>query len=122
MVVDHMFKLTSEQVEQFDLVRNEIAQRAIFVRSPLMFWAGGMAIGRVVFLRRGFKKSSDKLIAHELVHVEQMEFSGVFHFLRRYVKDYFEQREIWNNHKEAYEHIGFEEEADHRARKWAEQQ
>ena len=49
-----------------------------------------------------------RLLAHELIHVEQWRQHGVVAFLVRYLTDYVRLRSVGCDHDTAYRHIGYE--------------
>jgi len=111
-------KLTPWEIDWFDLVPAWVAREAIFIKMPLMFWAGGMTIGRVVFLRKGLADSDDVLVGHELIHVWQFRQEGFFRFFRRYVGQYFKHLRSTHSHRTSYLMIDYEESARSGARHW----
>ena len=111
-------RLTGYQRTYFDLIPEDVARRVRIHRVPFL-WAGGVTVGRRIFLRRGFELSSDRLIAHELVHAHQYARQGTPRFLRAYLKDYLRLRirEGWP-HRVAYVRMSAERSARHRTRLW----
>ncbi len=112
-------RLTGYQITYFDLVPEQVARRVRFHRVPWL-WAGGVTVGRHIFLRRGFELSSDILIAHELVHAHQYARQGTVGFLRAYLTDYLRLTVVdgWP-HRVAYFRMSAERSARSEARKWA---
>ena len=88
----------------------------LWVGGPVPRGASGITVGPVVSVRRG-KETSDRLLRHELVHVEQYRRYGVFGFLRRYVAAYLRWRLRGYGHWAAYRRIPFEASAEWRARR-----
>jgi hypothetical protein len=72
-----------------------------------------MTLGRWVLVRRGHERDA-RLLAHELVHVEQWRELGAARFLVRYLGDYARHRAAGLGHRPAYAAIGLE--VDARAR------
>src|SRR5690606_554072 len=85
-----MRRLSEIEVAAYDLVPPEIARRARVQRVPLLpRGAGGMTIGRFVFLLADrVRDGTSKLLAHELVHVEQYRRQGYLLFSIRYLWHY----------------------------------
>jgi hypothetical protein len=85
-----MRRLSEIEVAAYDLVPPEIARRARVQRVPLLpRGAGGMTIGRFVFLLDDrVRDGTSKLLAHELVHVEQYRRQGYLLFSIRYLWHY----------------------------------
>lgn len=86
-------------------------------------WIGGLVppgasaitIGRVISVRTG-AAANERLLRHELVHVEQWRRLGVVGFLRRYLGAYLVWRLRGHGHWDAYRRIPLEVEAEWRAR------
>ena len=86
-------------------------------------WVGGpvppgvaaITIGRLVSVRRR-AAGNERLLRHELVHVEQWRRFGVAGFLVRYLGSYLGWRLRLYGHKAAYRRIPLEIEADWRSR------
>lgn len=91
-------------------------------RRPVL-WVGGpvppgnaaITLGRLIIVRRE-AAGNDRLLLHELVHVEQWRRYGVVGFLRRYLGAYIRLRLRGYGHKEAYRRIPLEEEAERLSR------
>ncbi len=96
--------------------------RAGTEKRPIV-WVGGpvppgnsaITLGRLIIVRRE-AADNDRLLRHELVHVEQWRRYGVVGFLRRYLGAYFGNRLKGHKHKEAYRRIPLEEEAERLSR------
>ena len=73
-----------------------------------------ITIGRLVIVRR-HAAGDERLLRHELVHVEQWRRYGAVGFLRRYLGAYLRARWHGHNHREAYRRIPLEVEADQRS-------
>jgi Domain of unknown function (DUF4157) len=69
-----------------------------------------LTLGRTIYLARD-AVDIDRLIRHELVHVEQVGRLGLLRFLLRYVREYVLNRRRGLKAAEAYRRISFEEEA-----------
>jgi len=82
-----------------------------FWMRPFLF-RGVMALtlGRTIYVRQA-AGDIDRLIRHELVHVEQVGRLGFLRFLFRYVREYVGNRRRGLKAAEAYRRISFEEEA-----------
>jgi len=81
--------------------------------------ADAMTLGHTVLMRRGHA-ASQRLLAHELVHVQQWSQLGVVGFLHRYLVAYAKNLVRLCNHHAAYLAIPLEDEARDRARRWHE--
>ncbi|HMJ77474.1 MAG TPA: hypothetical protein VK507_15955, partial [Iamia sp.] len=88
----------------------------IWVGGPVPPGAAAITIGPVVSVRRR-AASSERLLRHEEEHVRQWAERGVVGFLRRYMGDYLGLRLRGWPHWSAYRRIGFEVEAEWRARR-----
>ena len=77
--------------------------------------AAATALGRFVFVRER-SAGSERLIRHELVHVQQWRSHGVLGFLRRYLRAYLGWRLRRYPHWAAYRRIPLEIEAEWEAR------
>lgn len=83
--------------------------------------AGGLTLGRhILLVDDGDTIGTSKLLAHELVHVEQYHQRGVARFLTHYLKQYRSGRHKLRDHHRAYLAIDLEVEARRRAAAWAE--
>ncbi|MEM7140716.1 MAG: DUF4157 domain-containing protein [Actinomycetota bacterium] len=116
-----MRRLEGPELEAYDLVPREIAERAriqrVFVLPP---GASGMTIGRLILLKSDVDRSgSRELVAHELVHVRQYAESGFVRFLAVYLRDYLRQLVRLRRHRAAYLAIPAEAAARTEAHAWA---
>lgn len=73
-----------------------------------------ITIGRLVIVRRD-AAGDERLLRHELVHVEQWRRYGAVGFLRRYLGAYLRARWQGHGHREAYRRIPLEVEARERS-------
>ena len=116
-----MRRLTPQEIAGYDLVPPEIARRARVQRVPVLTpGVDGMTLGRLVLLRRDDDRSGRRrLLAHELVHVEQYARLGIPPFLWRYLRQY--ALNLWRLrcHRRSYEAISFEAEARAATDRWA---
>ena len=69
-----------------------------------------LTLGRTIYVAPD-TADIDRLIRHELAHVEQVGRLGLFRFLFRYGREYFGNRRRGLKAAEAYRRISFEEEA-----------
>lgn len=115
-------RLTSEEVEAYDLIPADLSRRVWVVRVPEPPGPySGMAIGRFVFLAGDVAPSgSSRLLAHELVHVRQWAELGIVGFLFRYLRDFAVGLKRHRNWHRAYRQIDVEVEARRLAEGWAE--
>jgi hypothetical protein len=88
----------------------------IWVGGPVPPGAAAITIGPVVSVRRRAAANA-RLLRHEEEHVRQWAERGVAGFLRRYLGDYLGLRLRGWPHWSAYRRIGFEVEAEWRARR-----
>jgi len=88
--------------------------------SPLMMKLWGSGVSAITFgnwifvdpeILRGDKRTLERLVIHELVHVRQWAEFGVFGFLRTYIGDYLGGRWRRLSHRDAYLAISLETEA-----------
>ena len=86
-----------------------------WVGGPVPPGSAAITIGRLVWVRSG-AAGQERLIRHELVHVEQWRRLGAIRFLGRYLGAYFLWRLRLHGHAGAYRRIPLEIEADWRAR------
>ena len=86
-----------------------------WVGGPVPPGASAITIGPVISIRRR-AAGNERLLRHELVHVEQWRRYGIFGFLRRYLGSYFAWRVRGHGHWDAYRRIPLEVEADLRSR------
>ena len=77
--------------------------------------ASAITIGSTISLRTR-AAGNERLLRHELVHVEQWRRLGVIGFLRRYLWAYARWRLRAHGHWDAYRRIPLEIEAEWRAR------
>ncbi len=75
----------------------------------------GITLGPLVSIRKR-AASNQRLLRHELIHVEQFRRHGVFGFLARYMSTYLRWRLRGYGHLGAYRRIPLEVEADWRSR------
>lgn len=79
-----------------------------------LVWPGtsGWTLGERVFIKPKLDESHRKrLVAHELVHVEQYRKHGIVGFLKQYFTDYAKNLVTCRKHRQAYLDIPFEIEA-----------
>lgn len=76
--------------------------------------SAAITFGRLVIVRRGHA-GDERLLAHELVHVEQWARLGVVGFLARYLRAYLLGRARGWPHVAAYRRIPLEVEAGWRS-------
>lgn len=88
----------------------------LWVGGPVAPGATATTWGPVVAVRRGHERS-ERLLRHELVHVEQWRRYGLLGFLVRYVGAYLRWRCRGYGHWAAYRRIPFEASAEFRARR-----
>lgn len=84
-----------------------------------LIWPGrsGWTFGRRVFIKPGLEEThKDRLIRHELVHVDQYEHFGIVGFLARYFGEYCVNLVKFRSHNKAYREISFEVEARRKSR------
>ena len=86
-----------------------------WVGGPVPPGAAAITIGPLISLRRR-AAGNERLLRHELVHVEQWRRHGPVGFLRRYLGAYLRWRLRGHRHWDAYRRIPFEIEASWRAR------
>ena len=86
-----------------------------WVGGPVPPGAAAITIGPVISVRRR-AAGDERLLRHELVHVEQWRRYGVVGFLRRYLGAYLRWRLRGHRHWDAYRRIPLEVEAEWRAR------
>lgn len=87
----------------------------LLIGGPVPPGAAAITIGAVISVRRR-AAGNERLLRHELVHVEQWRRFGVLGFLWRYVGAYLGWRLRGHAHWDAYRRIPFEVEAEWRAR------
>jgi hypothetical protein len=110
--------LASERVAALDGVAPGASARVrvVAVRGTPRGYAA-MTLGRTVFVRAD-RVDDDRLLAHELVHVEQWQAHGRIGFLARYVGGYLWALVRHRRHRAAYLAIPFEAEARERSVRW----
>lgn len=115
-----MRRLEGPELEAYDLIEPELANRVRVVRVPILPpGTAGMTIGRFVLLTSDVDRDGTReLLAHELVHVRQYAEQGVVGFLARYVRDYLRGLRIHRRHRAAYLAIPAEVEARDEADRW----
>ena len=115
-----MRRLTAQEMARYDLVSSEVSRRARVQKVPLLApGSHGMTVGRLILVLRDDDRSGKRtLLAHELVHVEQYAELGVVRFLRRYLREYFNNLRRLRSHRQAYLAISFEAEARAAAERW----
>jgi len=91
------------------------ADHVLLVGGPVPPGAAAITIGRVISVRRR-AAHDERLLRHELVHVEQWQRLGFVGFLVRYVGSYLRWRLRGYRHWDAYRRIGLEVEAEWRSR------
>jgi hypothetical protein len=87
----------------------------VWVGGPVPPGSAAITLGRVVIVRRR-AASNERLLRHELVHVEQWRRLGVVGFLLRYIGAYLRWRACGFGHGAAYRRIPLEVEAEWTAR------
>lgn len=87
----------------------------LWVGGPVPPGAAAITLGRLVVVRPR-AAGDERLLRHELVHVEQWARLGVVGFLLRYLGAYLWWRAHAHGHASAYRRIPLEVEADWRAR------
>jgi hypothetical protein len=85
------------------------------VGGPVPPGAAAITIGRVISVRTR-AAGNERVLRHELVHVEQWRRLGIVGFLRRYLGSYLRWRLRGHAHWDAYRHIDLEVEAEWRSR------
>jgi hypothetical protein len=111
--------LAPERIATLDAVAPGASGRVRIVavrRTPRGYAA--MTLGHTVFVRAD-RVDDDRLLAHELVHVEQWKAHGRLGFLARYVGGYLRALARLRRHRAAYLAIPFETEARERSVRWA---
>ena len=87
----------------------------LWVGGPVPPGAAAITLGRLVIVRSR-AAADERLLRHELVHVEQWARLGVIGFLARYLGSYLTWRARGHDHWGAYRRIPLEVEADWGAR------
>lgn len=120
MIKSEMRRLEGREIQSYDVLSPELAERVRIVRVPVLpFGSSGMAVGRYVLLRTDNDRSGNrKLLAHELVHVRQWHEAGRWAFLRAYFVDYFRGLRSHRRHRDAYRAIRAERQACAEADAW----
>ncbi len=115
-----MRRLEGPEIQSYDVLSRELAERVRIVRVPVLpFGSSGMAVGRFVLLRTDNDRSGNrKLLAHELIHVRQWHEAGCWAFLWAYLGDYFRELKRHRRHRDAYLAIRAEREANALADNW----
>lgn len=113
-------RLTPPEIEAYDLIPQDIAERVLLVRVPLLPGPySGMTLGPLVLLAKTIRPDSPHpLLAHELVHVRQFHEMGLPLFTWRYNRAFVKgllQFRSWNK---AYRAIPAEQEARSLAADW----
>ena len=90
----------------------------LWVGGPVPRGADAITLGRTIIVRDG-RAMSERLLRHELVHVEQWQRLGVITFVARYLGSYLQWRARGHGHRAAYLRIPLEIEAEWRARRFA---
>ena len=116
-----MRALEGPELAAYHHIDMDLARRVRVVRVPwLPSGAHGLTLGRLVLVTDdSVRDGTSRLMAHELVHVDQYARLGVVRFLRRYVADYLRHRRRGLAHHDAYLAIGMEQEARAGAKRWA---
>jgi len=113
-------RLTPEELARFDHVPEALTRDVRLVEVPVLApGADAMTLGHTVLMRRGHA-ASQRLLAHELVHVQQWSQLGATGFLRQHLVAYAKNLIRLRNHHAAYLAIPLEEEARDRAQRWDE--
>jgi hypothetical protein len=86
-----------------------------WVGGPVPPGSAAITLGPVISVRRR-AAGNERLMRHELVHVEQWRRLGVAGFLIGYLGAYFRWRLLLHGHRDAYRRIPLEIEAEWRAR------
>jgi len=113
-------RLTPDELARFDHVPSALTEGVRIVEVPFLSpGADAMTLGRIVLVRSGHG-DSERLLAHELVHVQQWSRLGVVGFLGSYLAAYAQNLVRLRDHHAAYLAIPLEVEARDRARRWYE--
>lgn len=88
----------------------------VWVGGPVPPGAEAVTLGRIICVRRS-AAGDERLLRHELVHVEQWRRLGVVRFLGRYLSAYARWRLRGYSHWGAYRRIPLEVEAEWRSRR-----
>jgi hypothetical protein len=84
----------------------------IWLRPFLQRGVIAITLGRRVYVSAKVKgEELERLLRHELKHVEQVNRIGLFRFYWRYVREYIALRRSGLKSFEAYRRVSFEEEA-----------
>lgn len=113
-------ELTSLELVAYDLIDTDLAEEVRVYRVPKPPGPFvGITLGRHVFLAVDvLPNGTSKLMAHELVHVEQWRRHGPVGFLSRYLRDYVRGILRTRSLLDAYRAIELEFEARQRADEW----
>lgn len=113
-------RLSESEQAHFDLVPKHISARAkvVVVRYVPPGFAG-ITLGDRIMVRPG-REQDERLLAHELVHVRQVDELGLARFLVRYLREYVVALVRLRRTHAAYRAISFEVEARDEAARWAE--
>lgn len=87
----------------------------LLIGGPVPPGASAITIGPVISVRTG-AVGDERLLRHELVHVEQWRRLGFAGFLSRYLGAYLSWRLRGHGHWDAYRRIPLEVEAEWRSR------
>jgi len=83
-----------------------------FVPGRLLGRFAGLAAPWGIYVGRQVPKDAlDRVLRHELVHIDQWRRLGMTRFVRRYLTEYVEGRRRGLGHDEAYARISLEKEA-----------
>lgn len=80
-------------------------------RLPWMRPYRGICVGRRILFRDPEGRVPGELLAHEMIHQDQITRHGVLPFYLAYVRDYLINLARYRNHDRAYRNIPFEREA-----------
>lgn len=116
-----MRRLTVEEIDSYDVVPAELAQRVRVQRVPVLTPGfDAMTLGRLVLVRRDDDRTGgSRLLAHELAHVAQYAEVGTVRFLWRYASEYFAKLARLRSPRQAYEAVSFEADARAVTARWA---
>jgi hypothetical protein len=82
-----------------------------YFKMPWMKPYRGMVVGKTIIFREGPEGISKELLAHELIHIEQMNRYGRLGFYFRYLAIYFRNLLRYRSSRKAYLEHPFEIEA-----------
>lgn len=80
-------------------------------RFPPLSSYRGICLGRWILFKESADKISPELLAHEMVHQDQITRHGMAAFYWIYLKDYCRNLVRYRSHRKAYREIPFEKEA-----------